>query len=37
MQAWDININDYMPVSPGVGMHVEVVDPDQKVVISRVS
>ena len=26
-----------MPSSPGIGMHVEVKDPDDKVVLSRVS
>lgn len=25
-----------MPSSPGVGMHVEVKDPDDKIVLSRV-
>jgi p24 family protein alpha len=25
-----------MPSSPGIGMHVEVKDPDDKVVLSRV-
>lgn len=26
-----------MPSSPGIGMHVEVKDPDDKIVLSRVS
>lgn len=26
-----------MPSSPGIGMHVEVKDPDDKVVLSRVN
>ena len=37
MQAYDYNVKEYMPVTPGIGMHVEVSDPDQKVVLSRVS
>ena len=37
MQAYDQNVKDYMPVSPGIGMHVEVKDPADKVVLSRVS
>ena len=37
MQAYDQNAKDYLPVSPGIGMHVEVKDPSEKVVISRVS
>ncbi len=37
VQAFDHNIKDYMPVAPGVGMLVEVKDPDEKIVLSRVS
>ena len=37
MQAYDQNVKDYMPVSPGIGMHVEVRDPNDKIVLSRVS
>lgn len=37
VQAYDQNVKDYMPVSPGIGMHVEVRDPADKIVLSRVS
>ena len=37
VQAYDQNVKDYMPVSPGIGMHVEVKDPSDKIVLSRVS
>lgn len=37
VQAYDQNVKDYMPVSPGIGMHVEVRDPNDKIVLSRVS
>ena len=37
VQAYDMNVKDYMPVTPGIGVHVEVVDPEKKVIISRVS
>lgn len=37
VQAYDQNVKDYMPVSPGIGMHVEVRDPSDKIVLSRVS
>ncbi|KAI8788975.1 transmembrane emp24 domain-containing protein eca-like isoform X1 [Biomphalaria glabrata] len=35
VQAYDHNAKDYMPVSPDIGMHVEVSDPESKVVLSR--
>jgi orotidine-5'-phosphate decarboxylase len=35
VQAYDHNAKDYMPVSPGIGMHVEVTDPEDKVILSR--
>ncbi|XP_071948531.1 transmembrane emp24 domain-containing protein eca-like [Antedon mediterranea] len=35
-QLYDKNINDFLPSSPGIGMHVEVKDPDDKVLLSKV-
>ena len=29
------SINDYLPTSPGIGMHVEIRDPDDKVLLSK--
>jgi hypothetical protein len=29
-QLYDDSTNDYMPASPGIGMHVEVLDPEKK-------
>lgn len=37
VQAFDHNVKDYMPVAPGIGMLVEVKDPEGKIVLSRVS
>ncbi|XP_057306375.1 transmembrane emp24 domain-containing protein 9-like isoform X2 [Hydractinia symbiolongicarpus] len=34
-QLFDDSANDYMPASPGIGMHVEVLDPEKKVVLSK--
>ncbi|XP_066925246.1 transmembrane emp24 domain-containing protein 4-like [Clytia hemisphaerica] len=34
-QLYDDQSNDYLPASPGIGMHVEVLDPDNKVVLSK--
>lgn len=34
-QLYDDHSNDYMPASPGIGMHVEVLDPENKVVLSK--
>ncbi len=36
MQVFDFNLNQFVPTPLGLGMHVNVHDPDQKVVISRV-
>ena len=37
VQAYDGNIKGYMPVQKNVGMHVEIKDPDSKMILSRVS
>lgn len=37
MEVFDKNTNNYVPSVPGWGMHVEIQDPDDKVVLSRVS
>ncbi|XP_077991894.1 transmembrane emp24 domain-containing protein 4-like [Glandiceps talaboti] len=34
-QLFDKNVNDYLPASPGVGMHVEAKDPDGKMILSK--
>ena len=34
-QLYDDSTNDYMPASPGIGMHVEVLDPEKKTVLSK--
>lgn len=34
-QLYDDATNDYMPASPGIGMHVEVLDPESKVILSK--
>lgn len=36
VQVFDKDANDYMPTPHGIGMHVEVRDPEQKVVLSKV-
>lgn len=36
MEIFDRNINDFVPTVYGLGMHVEVRDPDDKVLLSRV-
>lgn len=36
VQIYDRNTNDFLPSTPGIGMHVEVRDPDDKVLMSRV-
>lgn len=36
MELYDPRSGGFMPSSPGVGMHVEVKDPDDKIVLSRV-
>lgn len=35
VELFDKDSNDYMPTSNGIGMHVEVKDPEQKVVMSK--
>ncbi|XP_065827665.1 transmembrane emp24 domain-containing protein 4-like [Oscarella lobularis] len=35
IQAYDDRIGDYLPSSPGIGMHVEVKDPADKIVLSK--
>jgi hypothetical protein len=37
VELFDKNSNDYVPSSNGIGMHVEVKDPDQKMIMSKVS
>ena len=34
-QLYDDTQNDYLPASPGIGMHVEVLDPEKKVILSK--
>ncbi|NWZ10189.1 TMED4 protein, partial [Agelaius phoeniceus] len=34
-QLWDKQSESFLPSTPGLGMHVEVKDPDGKVVMSR--
>lgn len=36
VELFDPRSGGYMPSSPGIGMHVEVKDPDDKLVLSRV-
>jgi p24 family protein alpha len=36
VQLFDKNSNDYLPATQGMGMHVEVKDPEQKVILSKV-
>ena len=33
---FDKNINDYVPTVQGLGMHVEIKDADDKILLSRV-
>lgn len=35
VEAFDERTNSYMPSAPGIGMHVEVKDPDEKIVLSK--
>ncbi len=35
VQIFDKEANDYLPTPHGIGMHVEVKDPEQKVVLSK--
>ncbi|XP_075922455.1 transmembrane emp24 domain-containing protein 4 isoform X2 [Petromyzon marinus] len=34
-QLWDKNKQEFLPSTPGLGMHVEVKDPDGKVILSK--
>nr|XP_061802192.1 transmembrane emp24 domain-containing protein 4-like [Nerophis lumbriciformis] len=34
-QLWDKQTNSFLPSTPGLGMHVEIKDPDAKVILSR--
>ena len=34
-QLFDETTHDFMPASPGIGMHVEVTDPDKKILLSK--
>ena len=36
VEIFDKNIQDYVPTVQGLGMHVEIKDPDEKAVLSRV-
>ena len=36
MQLYDPRTNGFAPSSPGIGMHVEVRDPDDKIILSKV-
>jgi hypothetical protein len=36
VELFDPRTNGFMPSSPGIGMHVEVRDPDDKTVLSKV-
>lgn len=36
VELYDPRSGGFMPSSPGIGMHVEVKDPDGKVLLSRV-
>ncbi|XP_071494846.1 transmembrane emp24 domain-containing protein 4-like [Diadema setosum] len=35
IQVFDKNKNEFLPSSPGIGMHVEVRDPDDKLILSK--
>lgn len=35
VELYDENTNTYLPSTPGIGMHVEVKDPDDKIVLSK--
>lgn len=34
-QLYDENVRDFLPSSPGIGMHVEVKDPNMKIILSK--
>ncbi|KAK3595844.1 hypothetical protein CHS0354_014666 [Potamilus streckersoni] len=35
VQVYDYSVKDYLPSAPGLGMYVEVKDPEDKIIISR--
>lgn len=35
VQIFDRNTNSFLPTSPGIGMHVEIKDPEQKTILSK--
>lgn len=37
VQIFNKDTNDYVPTPHGIGMHVEVKDPEQKVLLSKVT
>ena len=37
VQLYDFSVKDYLPSAPGIGMLVEIKDPEDKVILSRVS
>ena len=37
VQVYDFAVKEYQPSAPGLGMLVEVKDPEDKIVLSRVS
>ncbi|MEQ2174767.1 Transmembrane emp24 domain-containing protein 4 [Goodea atripinnis] len=34
-QLWDKQTGSFLPSTPGLGMHVEIKDPDTKIILSR--
>lgn len=36
VELYDPRSGGFMPSSPGIGMHVEIKDPDDKTILSRV-
>lgn len=37
VQLYDYTVKDYLPSAPGIGMLVEIRDPEDKIILSRVS
>jgi len=37
VQLYDYTVKDYLPSAPGIGMLVEIKDPEDKIILSRVS
>lgn len=37
MQLYDYTVKEYLPSAPGIGMFVEIKDPDDQIILSRVS